>query len=388
MEAVGAVEIKPKKSGKKVLKIIGIAFLGIICVIILAVLICFIVHKCLSASERKLLDRAGLVNPVSAGDYNLNAYIYGNDNPKHTIVGISGLGVSDYSVTLGNVCDSLAEENKIAIIDRAGYGISDDTTKPQTVDRIVDDYRTVLKNSGLEAPPYILMPHSIGGVYATHWQYKYPEEIEAVIYIDPTQIGSLDFLEEEPEAWDADIWDYLSALACKAGLHREYYLFQKLKLWGGVPDDILDCSKALCMNQPYSFAMYSEGTLEKENITKVYNELKPNDIPKLYLSSSFLNEETVEEDFKAQLGYINSIYDSFGMDRLEISNDPEKVKELSHKLYESSVELNEKSILPYVERLGNCTLVSLAGDHMLYLQKPDEVLRECEIFLNTLDAGE
>lgn len=387
MEAVGAVGIKPKKSGKKVLKIIGIAFLCIICVIILAVLICFIVHKCLSASERKLLDRAGLVNHVSAGDYNLNAYIYGSDNPKHTIVGISGLGVSDYSVTLGNVCDSLAEENKIAIIDRAGYGISDDTTKPQTVDRIVDDYRTVLKNSGLEAP-YILMPHSIGGVYATHWQYKYPEEIEAVIYIDPTQIGSLDFLEEEPEAWDADIWDYLSALACKAGLHREYYLFQKLKLWGGVPDDILDCSKALCMNQPYSFAMYSEGTLEKENITKVHNELKPNDIPKLYLSSSFLNEETVEEDFKAQLGYINSIYDSFGMDRLEISNDPEKVKELSHKLYESSVELNEKSILPYVERLGNCTLVSLAGDHMLYLQKPDEVLRECGIFLNTLDAGE
>ena len=144
MEAVGAVEIKPNKSGKKVLKIIGIAFLCIICVIILAVLICFIVHKCLSASERKLLDRAGLVNPVSAGDYNLNAYIYGSDNPKHTIVGISGLGVSDYSVTLGNVCDSLAEENKIAIIDRAGYGISDDTTKPQTVDRIVDDYRTVL----------------------------------------------------------------------------------------------------------------------------------------------------------------------------------------------------------------------------------------------------
>ncbi len=387
MEAVETVEVKPKKSGKKALKIIGIAFLCIICAIILAVFICFIVHKCLSASERKLLDRAGLINPVSAGDYNLNAYIYGNDNPKHTIVGISGLGISDYSVTLGNVCDSLAEENKIVIIDRAGYGISDDTTKPQTVDRIVDDYRTVLKNSGLEGP-YILMPHSIGGVYATHWQYKYHEEIEAVIYIDPTQIGSLDMFEEESEHWDTSIWDYLTMLACKAGLHREYYLFDKLKPWGGVPDESLDFSKALNMNQPYSFAMCSEEKLEKENIIKVFNELKPNDIPKLYLSSAFLNEETVEEDLKAQIDYINSIYDSFGMDKLGISNNPEKIKELSHKFYESNVAFNERSIVPYVEKLGNCTLVSLAGDHMLYLQKPDEVLRECEMFLNTLDAGE
>ena len=37
----------------------------------------------------------------------------------------------------------------------------------------VEDYRKALKNSGVEGP-YILMPHSIGGVYATYWCSQYP----------------------------------------------------------------------------------------------------------------------------------------------------------------------------------------------------------------------
>ena len=35
-------------------------------------------------------------------------------------------------------------------------------------------------------------------------------------------------------------------------------------------------------------------------------------------------------------------------------------------------DYKERVLLPYLEKLGNCELVSLPGDHLIYEQKPDE----------------
>jgi pimeloyl-ACP methyl ester carboxylesterase len=140
----------------------------------------FAVHKYLSAKEYNMLKAAGYVNPVSVGNYDLNACIYGNEEGRHTIVGISGMGVNDFAVTVRPFMERFTDENKIVVIDRAGYGMSDDIKIPQTVAQIVSDYRTALKNSGCEAP-YLLVAHSLGGDYATYWENTYPDEIEGVV---------------------------------------------------------------------------------------------------------------------------------------------------------------------------------------------------------------
>jgi pimeloyl-ACP methyl ester carboxylesterase len=93
----------------------------------------------------------------------------------------------DFAVTVKPFMERFSDENKIVVIDRAGYGMSDDTKIPQTVEQIVSDYRTVLKNSGCEAP-YILVAHSLGGDYATYWENTYPDEIEGVVYFDPNDV--------------------------------------------------------------------------------------------------------------------------------------------------------------------------------------------------------
>ena len=72
---------------------------------------------------------------------------------------------------------SIEEDNQLIFIDRAGYGFSEDTKTDRTVEQIVEDYRTVLKNMGEEGP-YILLAHSISGLYVSYWQNKYPDEIE------------------------------------------------------------------------------------------------------------------------------------------------------------------------------------------------------------------
>lgn len=93
---------------------------------------------------------------------------------------------------------ALETDNRVVFIDRAGYGFSDDTDHEMTTESIVEDYRKALQNAGIKAP-YILMPHSIGGAYANYWSSKYPDEIEAVVFVDGTQLNEHTF-DDEPES--------------------------------------------------------------------------------------------------------------------------------------------------------------------------------------------
>ena len=142
-----------------------------------------------------MLTEAGYSDPVSVGDYSLNVHDFGNPDGRHTFVGLSGRGVYDFSMRTHRFMGGLAEENRIVTVDRAGYGLSDDTKEPQTLERVVENCRTALKNAGIEAP-YILLPHSFGGAYATYWVSQYPDEIEGVVFLDSTVLdGKCDLTE-------------------------------------------------------------------------------------------------------------------------------------------------------------------------------------------------
>lgn len=364
---------------KKILKIVRNVFLILLAVIILAVLAIFIVHQCLLAGEKGLLEAQGYINPVSAGDYNLNVYMYGNENPKHTIVGLSGMGVNDYAVSLKGVTDNLSDENKIVIIDRAGYGWSDDTTKEQTIEQVVNDYRTALKNAGCEAP-YILMPHSLGGVYATYWLNTYPDEIEAVMYLDPTGLADMDTYPEAYDWGEVGAFEYIEAIGCKVGLQRIYYMFESYKPWGGIDGEQIEYAQAFAYKNTFSFAQYSEYQLYKENIRKAYNSIKTTDIPKLYIEALVYEKEDVIEYYN----YTNSILSSFGMENVcDTSNDA--VMENITQITKANSELTYKELTkPYIDKLGNCTYVNIPGDHYIFLQKPNEVTAACKEFLATL----
>ena len=96
--------------------------LVIIILLFLFISIVFIVHKIKTYNEYKELKNAGYINKYSAGDYNLNIYRIGNKNSKHKLVGISGLGVNNYSIEMAFVNEKLKDDYEIIYIDRAGYG--------------------------------------------------------------------------------------------------------------------------------------------------------------------------------------------------------------------------------------------------------------------------
>ena len=114
------------------------------CIMILFLAITFVIHRILLSKEKQMLTEAGYYNPVSVGDYSLNVHDFGIQNGKHTFVGLSGKGVFDYSVRMERLMGGLAEENRIVIVDRAGYGLSDDIRKRSRVSFFLPEHNSAI----------------------------------------------------------------------------------------------------------------------------------------------------------------------------------------------------------------------------------------------------
>lgn len=364
---------------KKVLKIIGRVVLIILAAALVFTLVTFIVHSEKSSQELALLKEKGYYNPVSVGDYSLNVAKLGNENAKHTIVGLAGLGMGDFSVTARQMTACLEEDNLVVFVDRAGYGLSDDTENEMTLEYIVEDYRKALKNAGIEAP-YILMPHSIGGAYANYWASNYPEEIEGVVFVDGSQLSENAFADESPEK--VDIEDRISAFLAKIGFGR--YVLRNYSYH--YPDNYSDeeqyLGDALSLLTIDSIAPVSEAGLLPKNGQDAFKGIITNDIPKLYICASWGIE--TKEDIIELNKWINRQIEINNLDMplrsLEISDDAVKTS------LDSFENARKETIYPYAEKMGNCEVVCLAGDHMIYEQKPAECCKIIKRFIDELDG--
>ena len=74
---------------------------------------------------------------------------------------------------------------------RPGYGESDSVLTPRDGSHVVDELRSLLRSKGLN-PPYILVGHSLGGLYMQLFARRYPDEVSALILVDSTHPKQLD----------------------------------------------------------------------------------------------------------------------------------------------------------------------------------------------------
>jgi pimeloyl-ACP methyl ester carboxylesterase len=372
-----------KISIKRTLKRLYNIIIVILIFIIAALLTVFIVHKYLSAKEYNMLKDAGYVNSVSAGDYNLNVCMYGKENGKHTIVGIAGMGSNDFAVSVKPFMDKFADENRIVVIDRAGYGMSDDTTEEQNIERIVSDYRTVLKNSSCTAP-YILVAHSLGGDYATYWANAYPDEIEAVVYFDPSYIlGDTTIIDNHPgeEVWWEESMSGADPIFRQMGLARVYMEITDVKPWVSATSTTCpNYMKAFWEHSVSTFAQNSEASCSVKNMKNTASILKANDIPKLYIDANYYTKESMTE-------YFGFLYNS-GMTHFDTDINPENTAEMD-RLWEIIGKANRETyirfIKSYMEKLGNCQYANISGDHYIYAYKTDEVEQAVRSFFDSIE---
>ena len=98
-----------------------------------------------------------------------------------TIVLLSRWGTTSPTIDFYPLWSQLDEHT--VVLERPGYGWSEETKRDRTVENIMEEDRLALKYAGY-SPPYLLVAHSMGGLEATYYANSYPDEVFGVVLID------------------------------------------------------------------------------------------------------------------------------------------------------------------------------------------------------------
>jgi pimeloyl-ACP methyl ester carboxylesterase len=126
---------------------------------------------------------------VDIGGRGLQFLIGGQGSPAVIFEGGFGTGIASWST----VQKDIAALTQTVSYDRAGLGQSDPGPKPRSAKQIATELHTALQKAGVK-PPYVMVGHSIGGIYIRVFADLYPNEVVGMVLIDPSQESFNDWL--------------------------------------------------------------------------------------------------------------------------------------------------------------------------------------------------
>jgi pimeloyl-ACP methyl ester carboxylesterase len=104
-------------------------------------------------------------------------------HPASKVVVVFESGLRGTLEKWDKVLDEVSPSATVFAYNRPGYAQSDATDAPRDGATIVEQLRQVLKQKGL-APPYLLVGHSLGGLYVQLFARRYPNEVRGIVLVD------------------------------------------------------------------------------------------------------------------------------------------------------------------------------------------------------------
>ena len=246
--------------------------------IIFVVLILFLggtfgFHQLSLQKESKLFMPIG--KKVVVNGHQMNVYIKGEGS--ETIVFLSGAGIASPILDFKNLTDSLSKKYKVVVVERAGYGFSEDSDQSRDVMTVLSETRQALSQAEVSGP-YVILSHSMASLESLAWQEKYPDEVKALVGLDWALPASYEDLKDNQALLTVAYW------SSKIGLLRyfpESFYIKNPTL----TETERQQYKLLAYKQLMSQAMLHESRLAKENAKKVPSSINPK-IPVLLLVSN------------------------------------------------------------------------------------------------------
>ena len=135
----------------------------------------------------------GLINGrlVDVGGYKLHIHDTGSGGP--TVILDACLGGNH--LYWGLVQPEVEKFTRVCSYDRAGLGLSDESSLERTSENIAKELHTLLHAGGVSGP-YILVGHSSGGINMRMYANMYPEDVHGVILIDASHENQLETFEK------------------------------------------------------------------------------------------------------------------------------------------------------------------------------------------------
>jgi pimeloyl-ACP methyl ester carboxylesterase len=255
-----------------------------------------------------------------------------------------------------NVQQRAAELTTSVTYDRAGTGWSDAVDLPRTSVDVTDELRALLNVAEVPAP-YLMVGHSLGGLYARHYAQRFSGEVAGLVLLDPAHEDYSAYMPKDlVDQWNA--WDPGEALPDElpAELIQFYrHLFeQEMTDW---PEEI---SKVL-VERHVSLAWLRAGLQEATNVEQLYDEVRHAggmpDVPVIILTSMGI------DPFKAAVsqGIPESLL------REEIEGKRRLYTTWAHSLH------------------GENRLIEDVGHVTLHFRRPDAVLQAIQDLIERLD---
>ena len=255
------------------MKILKKSALVLLSFLILFLVGTFVFHRINLEKEQASLTPMG--KTVLVNGHKINVYVEG-DGPE-TIVVLSGAGIASPILDFKNLTDSLSKKYKVVIVERAGYGYSEDSNQSRDVMEVLSETRQALSQVNVTGP-FIILSHSMASLESLAWQEKYPDEVKALVGLDWALPSSYEDLKENQVLLTIAYW------SSKIGLLRyfpESFYIKNPTLTESERNQY----KLLAYKQLISQAMLHESHLVKENAKKVPSSINPK-IPTLLMVSN------------------------------------------------------------------------------------------------------
>lgn len=233
----------------------------------------FVFHQFSLRNESKHLTPIG--KQVTVNGHRMNVSVKGEGS--ETIVFLSGAGIASPILDFKNLSDSLSKKYKVVVVERAGYGFSEDSDRSRDVMEVLSETRQALAQAHVSGP-YVIISHSMASLESLAWQEKYPNEVKALIGLDWALPASYEDLKDNQALLTVAYW------SSKIGLLRyfpESFYIKNPTL----TETERQQYKLLAYKQLMSQAMLHESRLAKENAKKVPSSINPK-IPALLLVSN------------------------------------------------------------------------------------------------------
>ncbi len=173
----------------KIVKLVGLV--GLILLGILGVLLgaATIYHRSQLRKEAQIYQPSDSMVEVNGKEL----HVHREGEGETTLVFLSGHGTISPTLDFKPLWIEFTDDYRIAVVERSGYGWSEISNSPRDVETILEETRSALEQAG-EKGPYVLVPHSMSGLEAIYWAQRYPDEVKAIIGLDPLTPAAAEIL--------------------------------------------------------------------------------------------------------------------------------------------------------------------------------------------------
>jgi pimeloyl-ACP methyl ester carboxylesterase len=104
-------------------------------------------------------------------------------NGENTIIFLNGFRMSHD--TWGQVSTDISVEHSVLVFNRRGIGKSSKAQREQSGETVIKEIHSLIVNLNI-TPPFLLVAHTLGAIFANLYARTYPKDVLGLVFIDGT----------------------------------------------------------------------------------------------------------------------------------------------------------------------------------------------------------